>query len=106
MEPRFEGTPLNLGGKEYIVPSLSAKQVKKHWPKVVEMDTTQDFPGKLDLALPVIHAALSRNYPDVSLSGLEELVDMGNFATIVKAVTGQSGITRKPVGEQEPEAEK
>ena len=95
MTVRFEGQTVNLGGQEYVVPSLSVKQARALWPKILELNkgiTEENLPEKHGLSVEVIHAALTRNYPDLTRDELEDLVDMRNIRVLMALVSGQSGI--------------
>lgn len=95
MPPEFEGELVKLGKREFIIPSLSVRQAEKLWPDILEMQagvTIAEFPKKLGQALPIIHAAMTRNYPDLTLDELKDLVDVRNFARLMKIIAGQSGM--------------
>src|SRR5208282_49465 len=91
----FEGEAVRLGGVEYILPSLSVNQAKKHWEKIrglndgVTLDNVMD--KHLD-AVKVIHAALSRNYPDMTAEEVGDLVDLNNMRKLLMIVAATSGI--------------
>jgi len=93
---RFEGVPVTLGGTRYTVPPLSLKQVRLLTPILESFRTVtvDNFDANsLDALMTVIHAALSRNYPNISRDDLEELVDMGNAGALMAAVLGASGLS-------------
>lgn len=98
-EPKFEGELVKLGDREFVVPSLSVNQARRLWPEILDLNkgvTLADFPKKLDAALPIILAALSRNYPDITIEQLGDLVDVRNFPRLMKIIAGQSGMSPKP----------
>jgi hypothetical protein len=104
---KVEGETIHIGGREFVVPSLSVRQAKKLWPSILELDkgiTVENLPEKYELAIPIIHAALSRNYPDLTQDELEDLVDVKNLRQLLLVVSGQSGIKPKP-GEKVPVAD-
>lgn len=95
MPAKFEGVAINLGGTEYTVPPLSLGQIKKYKDllsqiKVSNDPTVEDF----DNLLTVIHAALSRNYPEITVEQLTEMIDLGNLGMVVQAVMGVSGLKK------------
>ena len=49
----------------------------------------------MDCIVDVVHAAVIRNYPALTKEEVEDLIDLGNAAVIIKAVMGQSGLVRK-----------
>jgi len=101
-----EGTPVRMGGRDFIVPALSMAQVEFY-----EMD------GKLAcafevgplsppedrmLAMEIILAAMQRNYPTMTLNELKELLDLRSTPKVFLAVMGMSGLISKagdPEGE-------
>lgn len=98
----IEGQTISMGGKEFIVPPLNFKRLKKLKPLLEELSRldprSADMSDEaLDAAVTVVHSALSRNYPDLEKEQVEELLDMANFPGVMAAVMGQSGLT--PTGE-------
>ncbi len=92
--PKHDGIPLKLGGEEYVVPPLSLGQVKRLLPNIEKMQAGTDTLDKFSSVVAIAHAALSRNYPELKYEDVEELVDMGNFKTVLDAVMGASGLAR------------
>jgi len=105
-KPKFEGIPVKLGGVEYVIPSLSTKEARRLWPDILAMDgaTMETIPEKQQKMLAVIHAAMRRNYPNLSLEDLDDLVDMRNIRVLVNAAVGASGL--EPGGAPPAAAEK
>ena len=99
--PRFGGEVVKLGGREYAIPSLSVKQARTLWPKIKQLQqgvTEDSLPDRMGIAVEVVHAALSRNYPDIKIDEVEDLLDMNDFRRIVLVVTGQ-GVRQTPGAE-------
>ena len=93
--PKFEGETVRLGDKEYVIPSLSVKQARRLWPTILKLNegiTEANLPEKYGLAVEVIHAALSRNYPDMTPAEVEDLVEIRNLRKLILIVSGQSGM--------------
>lgn len=109
-DARFEGEPVRLGKNVYIVPSLSIKQAKKLWPLMMEMDakgiTKETIPEQQDACVAIIHAALTRNYPNLGREELDDLIDMSNIRTLMLIVSAQSGFKERALGETKPAAER
>ena len=103
----FEGVKLRIGRQDYIVPALSMKQLKQHEKTISE--TQKSLGGKLTSAdvekmVGVIHAAVSRNYPDVTIDQLMDAIDLRSLPKIFPAVMGISGLEAKEAGESAAEA--
>lgn len=88
--PLFEGTPLPIAGVEYIIPPLSFKQLKALKGDLVRLNTAEASSSEEQQAvvLRIVHAALSRNYPELTIEKLEEMLDLGNIHEITKAIIG------------------
>lgn len=103
----IEGVPLSLGGKIYIVAALSLGQIRKHETDlelINQFDKKEPFGEKrLQAITRVVHAALSRNYPDVKLEQVDDLLDLNNMKHVVDSILGLSGLTR--VTEESPPGE-
>lgn len=91
---RFPGIAIALAGDEYIVPPLNLGTLEQMQKRL------QDFNGGIDAAsvntvLDATHAALLRNYPEITRDEIAELVDVGNMQEIMQAVMDVSGLRRK-----------
>jgi hypothetical protein len=98
-KPKFEGEAVWLGGQEYVLPSLSVGQAKKLWPEILELNkgvTVDALPQKRDEIVKIIHAAISRNYPEMTIETMEDFVDLGNMRRLMMIVSGQSGMKPRP----------
>lgn len=107
----FAGVPIQLGDEEYIVPALSLSQVKSLRSSFVSMEqlrgqaqsiADEKFAELLDLAVPIIHAALARNYPSLSQESLYNLLDLDTMNQCLEAVLSASGLKRVRKGEPTP----
>lgn len=109
----YEGAPIKVRGKEYIVPGLSFAQLEKHM-KAIERLNDKKNKGALtpqimqDIAT-VIHAAMSRNYPDLKLDDIKDMIDTRNAGYFVQVIMGLSGFEQASAadggqGETEPVA--
>ena len=93
----IEGIVIQMGGKEFTVPALSLGQVRRLLPKIEKISTVNGLLNaeQMDCIVDVVHAAVIRNYPALTKEEVEDLIDLGNAAVIIKAVMGQSGLVRK-----------
>jgi len=90
----IDGVSISLGGTEYVVPALSFKQLRNLQPKLATLGTVKGIPSEaqLDAVAEVVHAALSRNYPDLTLDQVGDMLDLTNMKHIVPAIMGISGL--------------
>lgn len=87
----IEGTKINLGGTDYIVPALNFRQLKQFDVQIrgiQRLGESSDPMKELDTLVPVITAALQRNYPDLTADAVTELLDLGNYKSVFEAVLG------------------
>jgi len=78
----IEGPTIRVGGEDKIMPPLNWKAVKTYWRELVAGSPEGETISK------VLHAALVRNYPDLTLEALEEAMSPGEvlaaFPLLVK----------------------
>lgn len=99
----IDGVKLSLGGRDFIVPALTLKSLRK----LTESGTLKKLNvtgGELslenmDAVATVVHAAISRNYSDVTVDDLLELLDLENMQRVLPAVMAASGLKRDTLGE-------
>jgi len=93
--PKFEGVEVKIGGTVYTVPPLSLRQVKSLQSTLAEFRslTADGFDvAMFDKVLLVVQTALSRNYPDITLDALADMLDLTNSIVVLNAVMGASGL--------------
>jgi len=96
----LRGVSVELGGTDYTVPPLNFRQLRELEQELSALGsvTTNSLSiAAADVAnvVKVAHAALSRNYPELTLAQVEELVDLGNAKDLMMAVAGVSGLKRE-----------
>lgn len=109
----ISGTPVKLRGQVYVIPPLTlgqlrsglAEKMKEHDRLVRENQEDSGRDNAFAISIlrgEIIHAALSRNYPEIDEARCFELLDLGNVSFAWLAVIGLSGF--RP-GEEEAGAE-
>ncbi len=100
--PKYEGVSLKIGGEDFIVPSLNFFSIKKNRASIEMISRMKlgSFPTEeeFDAIITVIHAALSRNYTELTIEQVAEIVDLKNMGQIIQSVMGISGFV--PSGEK------
>lgn len=96
----IEGDWVTLGGKQYYMPALNLRAMKEHAAKLDALQRGRAFDEPvtdeyIENVCTVVHAALKRNYPDISEEEVLDGVDMRNLGTLVIAVMGISGFIAK-----------
>jgi hypothetical protein len=96
------GTVVAIGGEDFIVPPLSIAQLREFLPRLQELsglDATQMGVAQLEALVAIIAAALQRNYPEMTTTKVEEILDLGNALPVLNAILG--GI-KLPAAEPKP----
>lgn len=94
------GQKVSLGGTEYTVPPLNIAALKKHsesFDKITRGEFTQS--QLQDVMVDVIYLSLKRNYPDMTIEKVEDIIDLGNIQATFNAVMATSGFSQ---GEARP----
>lgn len=98
-----DGATIKLGEKEYVVPPLNFKALKKlqnHFGALAHISGGQLLTEEhIDSVLEVLLASLQRNYPEMTREFLEEHVDLANVEPLVMAVVNASGLRESSAGE-------
>lgn len=104
---KFKGVPLFMNGQDYIIPSLSLKQVEDNYDLLASAGAalkTATIVDTFKTYIPVIAMAVRRNYPDVTEANLWEWLDLSNFSDALIIVQTRSGFQPQKMGEAEPVA--
>jgi len=99
MTDLIQGVAVTMGRKEWIIPALSLGQIRRLTGKIegIAKHGSMLTEQQVSDVCEIVHAALKRNYPEVTIEDVEEMVDMGNMRNVIKAVMGQAGLV--PTGE-------
>lgn len=94
MAELIPGNIVNIGGKDYTVPPLSFKQLRRLLDKITLIGTIEGVPSdeQMGAIVEVVHTALARNYPDLTPEQVEDMLDLGNSGKVVQSVMGASGL--------------
>jgi hypothetical protein len=93
--PKFDGVMVKLGGDEYVIPPLNFRQLKIMFPLIEELNNQTEPMKRMENVVKLAHAALSRNYEDMTIERVEELIDMGNLKAVSEAIMGVSGFVAR-----------
>jgi hypothetical protein len=90
-QPPIDGAKIRMGGEDWVVPPLNLRAVRLHEQMIKDIQTVgSQFEGLPKIAAVAL-AALQRNYPELTLEQVEDLLDMGNALSVFRAIIGQSG---------------
>jgi hypothetical protein len=91
----IEGTKIVLNGTEYVCPALNFSSVNalKEDIAIVSRGEDEGLAKVTESVARLIHAALKRNYPDITIETVMEGLDMNNKALAMSAVMGATPVT-------------
>lgn len=97
----LEGAKLVLGGREFVAPPLPLKvfRTQQDWLRTVSQLDGLPGPEHVDAISGLVHASLVRNYPELTVQEVEDLLDLGNLRTAIEVVMGVSGVKKGSPGE-------
>lgn len=80
-----KGQPFTLGGVDLIIPPLSLGALELYGEQLEQIETLPRL-AQLRLITDVAHAALCRNYPEMTRAQVAELLDLSNANQVHAAV--------------------
>jgi len=88
------GVMVAMGGQQWTVPPLTLGQLRRLMPKVQQLTDIGSQMGEVQIGVlvEIVAAALQRNYPDISVETVEDLLDLGNASVVLNAVLTGSGL--------------
>lgn len=94
----YEGEPIKIKGREYIIPGLSFGQIESMSDTIARVQTKGDS-DKLDKEtihdmIEIVSAAMKRNYPELTAAEVKEMIDTRNIKQIFFAIMGASGFNQ------------
>lgn len=94
-----DGVTVRMGGHDFVIPPLSLRQVRDLLPKIRSLKTMGTLLGadeaEKETIVAVVHAAVSRNYPQMTRDALLDYLDLGNTEPAFLAVLAMSGMSPK-----------
>lgn len=95
-EELYEGETIKIRGKEYVFPGLSLGQIERFADDIEEVSKNDGTFDKkmIGTCVQIIHAALSRNYPEITVEEVKDMLDLRNMKTVFYAVMGTSGFEK------------
>lgn len=90
----IKGNEVELGGQIYVIPPLNLAALERF------QDKLEAYSGGIDresvaFVVEVVHTAMKRNYPDITVDELKELIDLGNIQSVFAAVMNVSGLVAR-----------
>lgn len=79
--PQYDGVQVTIGGKQLVLPPMSAKTARAHWDRIQAMQQpgAMPLPDQLELTTVLVWECLRRNYPDLPFQEVVDHVDVANY---------------------------
>ena len=89
----YEGETITIRGKGYIIPGLSFEQLENNADDIdkVMNSKNENMTKMISVVAKIVHLAMSRNYPDLTVGEVKKKLDMRNKEKIIQAIMGSSG---------------
>lgn len=88
---KVPGVEMTFEGMSYVVPPMNAAAVEQYRDEVAVLLGGGGVPDIL-MIVKLLHAALSRNYPEVTVDQVKQWVDFGNMVQVLDTVMHVSGL--------------
>jgi hypothetical protein len=96
--PDKGGVWVVMGDKQYKVAPLNFKAMRELSAKISSITSLEkgEMPSgeQMSALVPIAHAALKRNYPQMTEDEVADNLDFGNFGNVLSAVLGTSGLNK------------
>lgn len=92
---KYPGIPIVLGGVEYVVPPIALGALEQLQESIAGYSGNPLERGQIGTVVDAAHAALRRNYPDLTREQVADMIDVGNMADVFECVMDVSGLKRK-----------
>ena len=92
--PKFKGVEFDFGGGLiYIIPPLAVTDLKRYRRELATLQKNDvDHTAGVDACITLVHAALRRNYPEMTRDEVEAFLDMSNMLAAIKCVMNFHGL--------------
>lgn len=90
-ELEFAGIEVKIGKEIYVVPELNFFHIKTFGRKLANIGQIE-FEERMDLMIDVIHAAVSRNYPEIERDFLYNKLSLTDANNCFNAILNGSGL--------------
>lgn len=88
------GVVFKLSGKDFVLAPLNLRQVEELEDVIQSLGSQNNMASVAKVASKIVHASLSRNYPDVTEDEVKDLLDISNMQDAMQAVLSTSGYTK------------
>lgn len=95
MTVRIKGVTVELNGTNYVIPPIALGALEQLQERIGTFDGNVQDAKQISTVIDCAHAALRRNYPDMTREQVADLIDIANMGDVFAAVMDVSGLKRK-----------
>lgn len=95
MTVRIKGVTVELNGTNYVIPPIALGALEQLQERIGTFDGNVQDAKQISTVIDCAHAAMRRNYPDMTREEVANLIDIGNMNEVFAAVMDVSGLKRK-----------
>lgn len=94
MAQLLDGITVKLAGVDYVAPPMNLLTLKKYSPQLGAIMSGNGVESleNIGAVVDVVHACLVRNYPDLTVEKVSEILDIKNMKDALNAIMNVSGI--------------
>lgn len=93
----IKGISFDFGEKTLVIPPISLGALEQLQEQLTEFNGNALDKKQLSTVIEAAHAALRRNYPELTREEVGELIDLANFMEVFDCVMDVSGMKRKAI---------
>lgn len=95
MTVKIKGVTVNLNGTDYVVPPIALGALEQLQAKIAAFDGNAGDAQQISTVIDCAHAALKRNYPELTREEVADLIDISTMMDVFEAVMDVSGLKRR-----------
>jgi hypothetical protein len=90
------GIWVRIGDEEYRVAALGFRALQDLAEDVATLQNMGQMPTReqMEVVIRIVHAAMLRNYPSMSMETVADMLDLANFEKILNAVMNITGYVK------------
>lgn len=92
---KHQGIPFNFDGRVLIIPPLSLGAMEKMQDRLTSVRDGRVDQEAIAATIETVHAALRRNYPDMTREEVADLIDLENMQDVMACAMDVGGLKRK-----------
>ena len=95
-----------IGDEQYRIPPLAFRAVQELQDEVAALAQmgVRPTPDQMSTVTRIVHSAMSRNYPSITMAQIDDMLDLGNYQDVLSAVLSIGGFKKAEDEPGEPQA--